>query len=85
MQSTLEKYQKVYQMLADEIYRQYRKKLYRNSGILLRKTSESLFSSIPERKPIILYGAGKYAKRYLPFWDDKRFVGFCSRTKEKLL
>ena len=41
-------------------------------------------AALPPDREIVLYGTGEFAPYVLRFWrNDKRFVGFCSRTKEK--
>lgn len=48
------------------------------------KTREGLLASIPKDKDFILYGAGADAVSLLhEVGKDRRFVGFCSQTKEK--
>lgn len=44
----------------------------------------TLRNTIPQDKRIVLYGAGSFGEYMLPYWEeDKRFSGFCCRTKEK--
>lgn len=51
---------------------------------ILREQTMNLRNSIPKDHKIIFYGAGEVGKKVLPFWkEDERFIGFCSRTKEK--
>lgn len=48
------------------------------------KSIIDLITSMPRDRKIVLYGAGGYAREYLRYWkEDKRLIGFCSRTKQK--
>lgn len=48
------------------------------------KTVSDLRELLPRNRKIVLYGAGTLAKQVLTDWiDDERFIGFCSKTKEK--
>lgn len=43
-----------------------------------------LAAKLPQNKNFLLYGAGMEAVRILPYVkNDHRFIGFCSRTKQK--
>lgn len=51
---------------------------------LKKGTMLDLRNSMPANRNIVFYGAGTVGKAILPYWkDDKRVIGFCSRTKEK--
>lgn len=42
------------------------------------------FMKLPGNRDFVLYGAGQHGARLLPYCKgNKRFVGFCSKTKEK--
>jgi methyltransferase, FkbM family len=44
----------------------------------------NIIRTLPEDRDVVLYGAGKDGKLLLPiFKEHKRFIGFCSSTKEK--
>lgn len=48
------------------------------------KSVQELLDSLPQDRGFVLYGAGIVGKTILPhFQNDRRFVGFCSKTKEK--
>lgn len=45
---------------------------------------EEMVASLPADKDVILYGAGEIGAQMLPYVQkNRRFVGFCSQTKEK--
>ena len=51
---------------------------------LCGKSVDDLLFQIPHDNGLVLFGAGRYAEESLNIWaQDKRFIGFCSSTKEK--
>lgn len=51
---------------------------------LNNKAIPDLIATLPEEKPIILYGAGEDAKANLHYFEeDSRFKGFCDRDTKK--
>lgn len=48
------------------------------------KNTDHLFIDLPKNRNFVLYGAGRDARHILPYVEnDRRFIGFCSRTKRK--
>ena len=49
-----------------------------------QKLLGKLVAALPKDRNFVLYGAGRDGTKLLPYLaSDKRFVGFCSATKEK--
>ena len=47
-------------------------------------TGEEFLAALPERRGIVLFGAGIRGAQVLPYFcEDRRFLGFCSSTVEK--
>lgn len=63
-----------------ELVSSYRPDLTPQNG----KNPSDLITDLPQGKSFVLYGAGADAYRILPIVEnDRRFIGFCSRTKQK--